>query len=232
MEDESTSYYDEDGDNNSQYDASYYDEPVRKVPEESSEVFVEGNPNNILERTYSEAMSQGTEETDFDPHEAVVEFKKVLKQGIYLTQHSGDHNPQILFAVHNNVIQYSGGIALKSGSRRFHFENLAFVGVGKRTEGFLTSSSASDVDEDLCFSLVIPGNYPFSSNDSLDLEASSALEREALVYGVSLLLEDSKNPSVPPKRKQNHTVTHHMSLGHDFSGDEESGSWFDALVCW
>ena len=78
----------------------------------------------------------------------------------------------------DNVVRWEGGKAL--GARReLPMDDVMFVEVGKNTATFARASVADDV----CFSRV-------TSDDAatLDLEASSKMEREAISQGFSMIL--------------------------------------------
>ena len=72
-----------------------------------------------------------------------------------------------------------------NGGREIALADVMFVDTGKRTLGFTSAASATSADERRCFSIV-------TSNQSLDLEASSSMEREAMVQGFSMLISHTE----------------------------------------
>jgi len=108
-------------------------------------------------------------------------FKKVLASGVNMIQH-GASGPavQVHLSLRKNVLYWSGGRPV-NGRRELPIPDIMFIDIGKNTAGFVSGQSAKDVDQDLCFSLV-------TSDQSLDLETTSKMEREAMAQGFSMLM--------------------------------------------
>ena len=87
---------------------------------------------------------------------------------------------QVHLSLRKNVLYWSGGRPV-NGVRELSIHDILFIDIGKNTAGFLSGKSAAKVSESLCFSLV-------TATQSLDLEAASATEREAMAQGFSMLM--------------------------------------------
>mmetsp|Transcript_28657 Transcript_28657/g.33846 ORF Transcript_28657/g.33846 Transcript_28657/m.33846 type:complete len:215 (-) Transcript_28657:49-693(-) len=108
-------------------------------------------------------------------------FKKVLASGVNMIQH-GATGPavQVHLSLRKNVLYWSGGRPV-NGKRELPIGDIMFIDIGKNTAGFVSGQSAKSVDQDVCFSLV-------TSDQSLDLETTSKMEREAMAQGFSMLM--------------------------------------------
>lgn len=107
-------------------------------------------------------------------------FKSVLQQGIMIRKHSTKGIKSVSLTVFGNELRWHTGKMLSIASKK-HSLNICDITrteSGKNTDVFRGRDS---VDPDRCFSLMM-------SNDSLDFEASSKVERDALLQGFSLLL--------------------------------------------
>ena len=116
-------------------------------------------------------------------HDLRVTFRKLLRNGVVLLQHHGDtpgEKIRLCLGDHD-ILAWDGGGFEVAGSRRVSLHDVVCIEVGRQNGGFTSCSYAvENVSEDLCFSLV-------TSNASLDLEASSLREREALAQGFIML---------------------------------------------
>merc|ERR1712070_1263177 len=100
-------------------------------------------------------------------------FRQVLASGVNILQHCiKGPVAQIHLTLNRDIISWSGGRSV-NGSRELRVSDIMFVDIGKRTVAFVSGMSSQNVNEDCCFSLV-------TSNQSLDLQASSKMEREAM----------------------------------------------------
>jgi hypothetical protein len=108
-------------------------------------------------------------------------FKKVLASGVNMIQH-GATGPavQIHLSLRKNVLYWSGGRPVNA-KRELAIPDIMFIDICKNTAGFVAGSSSKGVEQDVCFSLV-------TSDQSLDLEATSKMEREAMAQGFSMLM--------------------------------------------
>ena len=108
-------------------------------------------------------------------------LRGILSDGVNMIQH-GATGPavQVHLSLRKNVLYWSGGRPV-NGRRELPIPEIMFIDIGKNTAGFVSGHSAKQVDQDLCFSLV-------TSDQSLDLEATSKMEREAMAQGFSMLM--------------------------------------------
>ena len=80
----------------------------------------------------------------------------------------------------NLLLSFAGGRPVNR-RRELPIPEIMFIDIGKNTAGFVSGQSSTDVPQDFCFSLV-------TSDQSLDLEATSKMEREAMAQGFSMLM--------------------------------------------
>lgn len=129
-------------------------------------------------------------------------FRMVLSNGVDLLQHTRTGNPaKVRLTLHEPKQQQqqherrqqlgasSAWLAWKApgrpvnGKKHLPFTEVENVVAGKRGAGFRAAkSSLKGLSADQCLSLLTTGK------DSLDLQAESLMEREALVQGFSMLL--------------------------------------------
>lgn len=120
-------------------------------------------------------------------HTMRMAFASVLSDGITLVQHSGGKSPA-------EVKLTLTGRDLQLRTRRFFgtqkplsvdLKDVLFIEWGKRTQN-LSSDATKDVRDEVCFSLV-------TEDSTLDFQASSKVERDALVQGFMLKVADLKD---------------------------------------
>jgi len=144
---------------------------------------------------HSSAKSNGSVSTVSGAYEENLKksLKSLLRGGMTMAHYRAGKPPKnILLSLVGTV----GGI-LRWRSPRFLARNsydLNLVDVvsiewGKNTQVFLACKEAEAVPHDVCFSLVSESKGQFST---LDLQASSKVERDLLVQGFTLLIGDLK----------------------------------------
>jgi hypothetical protein len=74
-------------------------------------------------------------------------------------------------------------VMMRGSSHRIGLANVLYIDVGKRTNALQRVELVGQVAEQTCFSLL-------TQNGSLDLQANSKLERDALVSCFSMILDD------------------------------------------
>jgi len=130
-------------------------------------------------------------------------FRNVLAEGLTMHLHSSTQSKEVFLWLQGGPLPEDRGRRRSqsraasphllcwrptgSVSRRAYQLDLSevlFVEVGKQTPVLRTGSGAG-VDEDHCLSLITP-------NMSVDFEASSKVEREAMAQGFALLINDIK----------------------------------------
>mmetsp|Transcript_28161 Transcript_28161/g.57730 ORF Transcript_28161/g.57730 Transcript_28161/m.57730 type:complete len:184 (+) Transcript_28161:68-619(+) len=161
-----------------------------------------GDSDTVEDNGEVSSDSSGDENED----DALRTFKSVLKRGLNIVQY-GTIGPActIHLVLKRDVLYWTGGRALANGKRELSLLDVHFVDVGKNTAAF-SSASAAGIADEICFSLVTAddtaavdmaagvlsllsfGNSPVSAGQTLDLQASSAVERDALTQGISMAM--------------------------------------------
>lgn len=109
-------------------------------------------------------------------------FTAILSAGLQCNLHTTKGPKPILLSMIGFEVRWQ---AVKSAQKRYklHLRDVMAVEVGKRTSNFQKSRSA---DDSLCYSLV-------TQKTTLDLEATSKIERDSLVKGFQICLINLKN---------------------------------------
>lgn len=123
-----------------------------------------------------------TEDLQFKTDKAALlnTFKDVLREGLILNLHSQDTKKkvrEVKFQLIGDQIQWRTFNSTFSSkkAKKMNLSEVVKLEAGKKTEGF----KGKDVADDRCFSLI-------SDKEILDLETSSKVERDALLYGFSI----------------------------------------------
>lgn len=115
-------------------------------------------------------------------------FRSVLADGLTITLHSSEGRPkQVKLWLIDHQLRWAPKNAIIKKRHKMYLEEVLFVEKGKQTATF-ARNSARNAPEQCCFSLV-------TQNETLDFEASSKMEREAMCQGFTLCLEDIKRDS-------------------------------------
>jgi len=110
-------------------------------------------------------------------------FKDVLREGLVLNLHTNDSTKkkgmrQVKFQLIGDQVQwktFNTTFASKK-LKKMNLSEIIRLEAGKKTEGFKGKDGVLD---ERCFSLI-------SDRDTLDLETSSKVERDALLYGFTM----------------------------------------------
>jgi hypothetical protein len=109
----------------------------------------------------------------------------VLDQGMTLTLYSFRGGKQVHISLVNGCeLRWRTLKLFAKKGKHLDLHDVMFVNTGKQTKKFHLPQAGTAV-EDLCFSLI-------TSVDSLDFEASSKVERDALVQGFTILVSRLK----------------------------------------
>eukprot|EP01041_Mallomonas_annulata_P010910 gene10910-22773_t len=110
-------------------------------------------------------------------------FESVLIEGIVLILHTIKGPKQVkLFLSDNEVRWKSIKSKINRKTYKLNLSEIVTVEAGKTTENFQRKTALAAMDDN-CFSLV-------TSRYSVDLEASSKVERDALLYGFSYKIQN------------------------------------------
>jgi hypothetical protein len=108
-------------------------------------------------------------------------FLSVLKEGMTMLLHTGEKSPkQIQLTLVGTELRWKSAKVFARTQYKVDLREIKFVEWGKQTDTFAKQTSMS-ASEDMCFSLV-------TDKVTVDLEASSKVERDALVQGFSLVV--------------------------------------------
>jgi hypothetical protein len=108
-------------------------------------------------------------------------FLLVLKEGMTMLLHTGEKSPkQIQLTLVGTELRWKSAKVFARTQYKVDLREIKFVEWGKQTDTFAKQTSMS-ASEDMCFSLV-------TDKVTVDLEASSKVERDALVQGFSLVV--------------------------------------------
>lgn len=108
-------------------------------------------------------------------------FHSVLKEGMTLLLHTGDKNPkQVHLTLVGTELRWKAAKVFARNLYKIDLRDIKYVEWGKQTSTFQKHPSMG-ASEDLCFSLI-------TDKVTVDLEASSKVERDALVQGFSLVV--------------------------------------------
>lgn len=108
-------------------------------------------------------------------------FNAIMSSGIVISLHTTKGPKPILLSADSDEVRWQ---AVKTAQKRYKLalKDITFVTAGKTTSNF---SRARMADDRLCFSLL-------TNKTTLDLEASSTLERDCLWRGFKVAVEKSK----------------------------------------
>lgn len=109
-------------------------------------------------------------------------LKDVLTQGIILTQYTTGSAKQVKVFLNGNVLQWRSAKFLARKNFKLDLRKVLCVEWGKKTSNFHLPLAAK-APIDCCFSFL-------TDDQTLDFEASSKVERDALAQGFTLMLED------------------------------------------
>lgn len=143
-----------------------------------------GGRNSTL--TSSPALSgaaKGGGYKDLSPQDEALRktFHSVLKEGMTMLLHTGDKTPKpIQLTLVGTELRWKAAKVFARNQYKIDLRDIKFVEWGKQTSTFLKHPSMG-ASEDLCFSLI-------TDKVTVDLEASSKVERDALVQGFSLVV--------------------------------------------
>jgi predicted ATPase len=117
-------------------------------------------------------------------------LKAVLQHGMVINMHTLDNGPKqitLTLANNNTELHWKSVKLFSRKSYKLSLHDVLCVEVGKRTSAFLSKSSthAAAVSEDLCVSIV-------TQTHTLDLVASTKVERDVFVDGLNSILNELK----------------------------------------
>jgi len=103
-------------------------------------------------------------------------FNMILGAGLVINLHTTKGPKPVLLSLHDDEVRWQ---AAKTPQKRYklNLKQVTFVEEGKNTSNFVKMGRVAEVDH--CFSLL-------TNNTTLDLEASSKLERDCLVRGFNI----------------------------------------------
>lgn len=179
-----------------QKETDYIDENADLASEVSSLLGGEATPAIVttggrsipIPSTSGAGKSKGYK--DLSPQDEALRktFHSVLKEGMTMVLHTSDKNPkQIHLTLVGTELRWKAAKVFARNMYKIDLRDIKYVEWGKQTNTFQkqVSSAASD---DQCFSLV-------TERVTVDLEASSKVERDALVQGFSLVVSALRESS-------------------------------------
>lgn len=180
-----------------QREADYIDEDADMASEASSllgggeatpAIVTTGGRSIPIPSTSGAGKSKGYK--DLSPQDEALRktFHSVLKEGMTMVLHTSEKNPkQIHLTLVGTELRWKAAKVFARNMYKIDLRDIKYVEWGKQTNTFQkqVSSAASD---DQCFSLV-------TERVTVDLEASSKVERDALVQGFSLVVSGLRESS-------------------------------------
>lgn len=110
----------------------------------------------------------------------------VLAGGLTLLQHRANAEPKaIILFIDGTILRWKGKRFIARNTYTMDLARVRSIEWGKHAVAF-AKFSASEVHDDVCFSLVTDDQV------SLDLQCSSKTERDTLVHGISLVVSDAR----------------------------------------
>jgi len=131
-----------------------------------------------------------TKGTALNPHDEALRrtFYSVLKEGMTMVLHTADKNPkQIHLTLVNTELRWRSLKVFARNQYKIDLRDIRSIEWGKQTSNFQRSTAFAVADE-TCFSLV-------TEKIVVDLEASSKVERDALVQGFTIVVSGLKDAS-------------------------------------
>ena len=107
-------------------------------------------------------------------------FTSVLRQGITISLHSIKGVKQINLTLSGTELKWQSLKVFVRKISKLDVKDILYIEMGKKTTNFKLPSASSVLD-DYCFSLI-------TNQESIDLEASSKVERDALAQGFAILI--------------------------------------------
>lgn len=130
-----------------------------------------------------ETIEAGAESVEHTPDNVLCEtLKAVLAKGMKMTLYTVDGPKKIKMFLVGMELRWRTVKIISRKTYKVDLRNVDYLEWGKRTAAF-QSDAARVLDEELCFSLVSPSK-------TVDLQASSKVERDAVAQGFVLLLEE------------------------------------------
>lgn len=117
-------------------------------------------------------------------------LRGVLKHGMVITVHTTEGSKSVTMFLVGSELQWRSAHLFSRKTKRLELTSVICVEWGKKTNTFRSKGGASKgVPEDLCFSLV-------SNAQTVDLEASTKVERDALAQGFNHIISELKRGRV------------------------------------
>ncbi len=111
----------------------------------------------------------------------------VLGGGLTIIQHRPNAEPKpISLALDGTVLRWKSKKLIARNAYTMDLARVTSIEWGKHAVAF-AKFSVSDINDDVCFSLVTDEEF------SLDLQCSSKTERDTLVHGISLMVSDARS---------------------------------------
>ena len=138
--------------------------------------------SSLLENTRARTASSGFK---VDPDLTLLTaFTSVLRQGITISLHTLKGVKQISLTLSGTELKWQSLKVFVRKICKLDIKDILYIEMGKKTTNFKLPG-ASSVLEDYCFSLI-------TNQESIDLEASSKVERDALAQGFAILIARSR----------------------------------------
>jgi hypothetical protein len=129
-------------------------------------------------------LDSSTGSTESKQREFLEYFRRVMQPGIVVILHTAKRGSKaIKLRLEGNDLLWQSNKPNPKKKFRLKLTDILRVEKGKYTPNF-SASSASKVDASLCFSLI-------TANSTIDLQTSSALERDAMAKALELLLNEA-----------------------------------------
>ena len=151
-------------------------------------IITPGGRSTPIPQTGGASKSKGYK--DLSPQDEALRktFHSVLKEGMTMVLHTSDKNPkQIHLMLVGTELRWKAAKVFARNMYKIDLRDIKYVEWGKRTNTFQKQAS-SGASEDMCFSLI-------TEKVTVDLEASSKVERDALVQGFSLVVSGLRESS-------------------------------------
>ena len=107
-------------------------------------------------------------------------FTSVLRQGITISLHTIKGVKQINLTLSGTELKWQSLKVFVRKISKLDIKDILYIEMGKKTTSFKLPGASSVLD-DYCFSLI-------TNQESIDLEASSKVERDALAQGFAILI--------------------------------------------
>lgn len=183
----------------SAFDSAFGKEEGEEEEEDSESRDPDQDDRSTEQKSANSSMASGV--TGAYEENLKKSLTSLLRGGMTMTQYRALKPPKTillsLLGVNDNTLRWRSPRLLARNSYEMKLANVTSIEWGKNTSVFLACNEAAAVSNDMCFSLVFEHNASSlsrgqKSQDTLDLQASSKVERDLLVQGFTLLIGDLK----------------------------------------